>query len=85
MARLVLDINLCPDEDPLTALGDVPDTILDLMEQLPELHTSALSIVLGQSFADGTTRRGGRRTLIQLVDPDDPVHLEIIDDAETRD
>lgn len=76
VARLVLDINVCADEDPVTALADLPETILDLMEQLPGLHSSDFSLILGSAFAEGRTRRTGKPTLIQRISYADPILLD---------
>jgi hypothetical protein len=80
VARLVLDINFCPDHDPITALDDFPDAVLDLVSQVTELHGSRLSIVLGAEIAEGATTRSGRRSLIQLIHDDDVILGGDVDD-----
>lgn len=81
VARLVLDLYLCPDNDPITDLEDLPETIQDLAVTIPQLHASELSIVIGGTFAEGRTTHTGTQTMMQQVHPDQPT-LTLLPDEE---
>lgn len=67
--QFVLELELCPDHDPLEQLDAFPEAILDLVEALPGIHKSRLMAVIGQMLVDGKVEPNGIRSSIQLVGP----------------